>query len=70
LGGRIGCWWSGTEGQGMPVFEAFKVYVTAEIKVTITGRSMNTDLVVIPGGDLTTAGDKFSNEETIHNHLE
>jgi hypothetical protein len=29
--------------------DAFKGHVTPEIKVTITGRSMNTDLV-IPGG--------------------
>jgi hypothetical protein len=31
----------------MPVFDAFQGYVTPEIKVTITGRSMNTDLTVI-----------------------
>jgi len=34
----------------MPVFDAFQGHVTPEIKVTITGRSMNTDLMVIPGG--------------------
>jgi hypothetical protein len=34
----------------MPVFDAFQGHVTPEIKVTITGRSMNTDLVVILGG--------------------
>jgi len=34
----------------MPVFNAFQRHVTQEIKVTITGRSMNTDLMVIPGG--------------------
>jgi len=50
LGGRVGCWWCGTEGLGMPVFDAFQGHVTPEIKVTITGTSMNTDLVVIPGG--------------------
>jgi len=33
----------------MPVFDAFQGHVTPEIKVTITGRSMNTDLMVIPG---------------------
>ena len=34
----------------MPVFDAFQGHVTPEIKVTITGRSINTDLMVIPGG--------------------
>jgi len=34
----------------MPGFDAFQGHVTPEIKVTITGRSMNTDLMVIPGG--------------------
>jgi len=34
----------------MTVFDAFQEPVTPEIKVTITGRSMNTDLMVIPGG--------------------
>jgi len=34
----------------MPVFDAFQGHVTPEIKVTITDRSMNTGLVVIPGG--------------------
>jgi len=34
----------------MPVFDAFQGHVTPEIEVKITGRSMNTDLVVIPGG--------------------
>jgi hypothetical protein len=53
----------------MTVFGAFKGHVTPEIKVTITGRSMNTDPVVIPGG-MTTAGAKRSGEETIQNHLE
>jgi len=33
----------------MPVFVAFQEHVTPEIKVTITGRSMNTDVMVIPG---------------------
>ena len=50
LGGRIGFCWCGTEGQGMPVFYAFQGHATPEIKVTITGRSMETDLVAIPGG--------------------
>jgi len=49
LGGRIG-WWCGTEGQGMPVFDVFQGHASPEIKVTITDRSMNTGLVVIPGG--------------------
>ena len=31
----------------MPVFDAFQEYVTPEIKVTITGRSMDTDFMVI-----------------------
>ena len=43
-------WLCGTEGQGMLVLGAFKGHVTPEIEVTITGSSMNTDLVVIPGG--------------------
>ena len=34
----------------MPVFDAFQGYVTPEIKVTISGRSMNTDFMVIPVG--------------------
>jgi len=34
----------------MPVFDAFQGYVTPEIKVTISGRSMNTDVMVIPDG--------------------
>jgi len=34
----------------MAVFDAFQRNVTPEIKVTIIGRSMNTDLVVIPVG--------------------
>ena len=34
----------------MPVLDAFQGHVTPEIKVTITDRSMNTGLVVIPGG--------------------
>jgi len=33
----------------MPVFDAFQGHVTPEIKVTITGRFMNTDVMVIPG---------------------
>ena len=33
----------------MPVFDAFQGHVTPGIKVTITGRSRNTDLMVIPG---------------------
>ena len=53
----------------MPVFDAFQGHVTPEIKVTITGRSMNTVLMVIPGGDdLTTADAKCSGDETIQNH--
>jgi len=44
-----GCWWCGTEDQGMPFFDGFQGYVTPEIKVTITGRSMNTDVIFIPG---------------------
>jgi Ni,Fe-hydrogenase III small subunit len=34
----------------MAVFGTFKGYVTAEIRVTITGRPMNADLVIVPGG--------------------
>jgi len=34
----------------MLVFYAFQGHVSPEIKVTITCRSMNTDLMVIPGG--------------------
>jgi hypothetical protein len=35
---------------GMLVLDAFKGNLTPEIKATITGRSINTDIVVIPGG--------------------
>jgi hypothetical protein len=59
LGGRCG-----TEGERMPVFDAFQGHTAPEIKVTVTGRSISTDLVVIP------AGAKCSGEETIQNHLE
>jgi len=52
----------------MPVFDAFQGHVTPEIKVTITGRSMNTDLMVIPGWMTSTAGAKCRGEETIQNH--
>ena len=34
----------------MTFFDAVQGHVTPNIKVTITGRSMNTDLMVIPGG--------------------
>jgi hypothetical protein len=36
--------------QGMQVFNEFKGHLTTGIKAKITGSSMNTDLVVIPGG--------------------
>jgi hypothetical protein len=35
---------------GMLVLDAFKGHLTPEVKATITGGSINTDLVVIPGG--------------------
>jgi hypothetical protein len=34
----------------MLVLDAFKGHLTPEVKATITGGSINTDLVVIPGG--------------------
>jgi hypothetical protein len=34
----------------MPVFDAFHGHVTPEMRVTITGRYMNTNLLAIPGG--------------------
>jgi hypothetical protein len=34
----------------MQVFDTFQGHVTPEIKVTITGRSMNKDLIVVLGG--------------------
>jgi len=36
--------------QGMLVIDVFKGHLTPEIEATITGSSMNTNLVVIPGG--------------------
>jgi len=36
--------------QGMLVMDVFKGHLTPEIEATVTGSSMNTDLVVIPGG--------------------
>jgi len=36
--------------QGMLVMDVFKGHLTPEIEATITGSSMNTDLVIIPGG--------------------
>ena len=63
------CWWCGTEDQGMPVIDAFQGHVTPEIKVTITGRSTNTDFMVIPGW-MNSAGAKSRGGETIQNHSE
>jgi hypothetical protein len=37
------------EVEGMLVVDAFKRHLTPEIKATVSGRSMNKDLMVIPG---------------------
>ena len=55
---RIGCQWCGMNKPGvlirkweMLIMDEFKGYLTPEMKATITtGSSMNTDVVVIPGG--------------------
>ena len=43
-------WKVWNRGQGDASLYAFQGHVTPEIEVTVTGRSMSTDLVVIPGG--------------------
>ena len=52
---RIGCQWCGMKGTGvlvrkwgMLIMDEFKGHLTPETRVTITGSSMNTDVVVIP----------------------
>jgi hypothetical protein len=50
----------------MVVMSLFKGHVTPKIKAAITGSSINTDIVVIPGGDdLTTAGARCHGEQTL-----
>jgi hypothetical protein len=42
--------WALLRKRGMLVLDAFKGHLTPEVKATITGGSINTTLVVIPGG--------------------
>jgi hypothetical protein len=48
----------------MMVLDAFKEHLTPEIKVSIPGSSMNTDEVILPGDNLTTAGARYC-EQTV-----
>ena len=62
--------WNTARVERVKMWDVFKGHKTPEIKSTITGSSINTDLVVIPGGDdLTTAGALFCDEQTVQRHL-